>query len=107
MPSPESSYESLQPSHKYKKWERWNEPQGNWVFWNYDSKKWRLICKLGGTTAFCYVHDVPEFQSELSLSQIHMLDTYVRIGMGCFENKKFCENFYGKSKEWHLVFKKF
>ena len=87
MPSPESSYESLQSSHENaRKWERWNEPQGNWVFWNYDSKKWRLICKLGGTTAFCYVHDVPEFQSELSYP-----GTYVKyicmVEMGRFEKK--------------------
>ena len=39
-------------------------------FMEHDSKKWRLIRKLDGTTAFCYVRDVPEFQSELSLSPI-------------------------------------
>ena len=61
-----------------------------------DSKKWRLICKLDGTTAFCYVHDVPDFQSELSYP-----GTYVKYicmeEMGRFEkNKKFCKNFYAK-----------
>ena len=49
-------------------------------FMEHDSKKWRLICKLDGTTAFCYVHDVPEFQSELSLSPVLK---------GCLKNKSF------------------